>query len=215
MKKLTTLAMMGMVSCLSSFGQGYLIFNNSSTTAVFDNFTANGSPTKSPANVVDAILYHVGASNSFSGLGTTASGNANTSWSNITGALGAGWKWATLDGTALLSANTRSSGPTIGTFSGGTLAVFGTNPGDTISMYVVGWQLSSGATPDAALAAGGALGYSNPINELLGASASPGVSMNAAGMTAFTVSPTLVPEPATFALAGLGAAAMLIFRRRK
>ena len=34
-------------------------------------------------------------------------------------------------------------------------------------------------------------------------------------MAAFTVSASVVPEPSTFALAGLGAAAMLIFRRRK
>jgi len=39
-------------------------------------------------------------------------------------------------------------------------------------------------------------------------------SMDTIGLAAFTVT-GIVPEPSTFALAGLGAAAMLIFRRRK
>ncbi len=41
-------------------------------------------------------------------------------------------------------------------------------------------------------------------------------SLDDVGLAAFTVSGTsVIPEPSTFALAGLGAAAMLIFRRRK
>jgi hypothetical protein len=40
-------------------------------------------------------------------------------------------------------------------------------------------------------------------------------SLDSVGMAPFTAGVSVVPEPGTFALAGLGAAALLIFRRRK
>jgi len=57
-------------------------------------------------------------------------------------------------------------------------------------------------------------GKSAVLNITLTSSTDPTIqSLDSVGMAAFTVSS--VPEPSTFALAGLGAAAMLIFRRRK
>jgi hypothetical protein len=212
MKKLTLLTAIGLASCLSSFGQGFLIFNNSSSTAVKDNFTF-GHQTNSPATVMVAILWHAGPGSILPALGTASTAsNTLPSWGSLAGVNALGWNWAMNSGTSnLLSALTRSPIPTTGTYSGGTVGILGTNPNDTISMYVVGWHAGF-ADPTAAAAANAGLGWSNPINELLGASSSPGVTMAAGGVTSFAVNP--VPEPATFALAGLGAAAMLIFRRR-
>jgi hypothetical protein len=214
MKKLTILTAIGVVSCLTSFGQGYFFFNNASSDTVRDNFTF-GYSTNSPATVMVGVLWMAGSGNTFAGLGNSSTAtNQTASWSTILAAQGAGWNWATNSSTsAILTTPTRAPFPTTGTFSGGALGIAGTNPGDTISMYVIGWAASFGANPNAAALGSGALGWSNPINEVLGSSGSPGVAMNNAGMTGFVVNP--VPEPATFALAGIGAAAMLIFRRRK
>ena len=68
---------------------------------------------------------------------------------------------------------------------------------------------------DQAVALGVNYGMSFVYNiNLVSTSTDPTIqSLDSIGMAAFTV-PT-VPEPSTFALAGLGAAAMLIFRRRK
>lgn len=213
MKKLTILTAIGLFSCLTSnsFGQGYLTFNDSATTAVYDNFTSVGTPVKSPANILVGILWNSTAGQTIPALGNTATGaNTPVSWAALTAV---GWNFATNASSTLLTAITRAPAPTTGTFSGGVQGIQGTSPNQTISMYVIGWQ-STYANPFAARDAGSALGWSNPFNELLGADSAPGVSMNAAGMTQFNVNAT-IPEPGTFALAGLGAAAMFIFRRRK
>ena len=69
-------------------------------------------------------------------------------------------------------------------------------------------------TYDAAVAAKVNTGTSGLYTINLKANTDPTVqSLTDIGMAAFTV--TAVPEPTTFALAGLGAAALLFFRRRK
>jgi len=87
-------------------------------------------------------------------------------------------------------------------------------PGSTVSgtafMRVEAWDGS--ATSYALALAGGAhtaqsIVFSNPMKAL------PDAPPNLTGMPAVVLS--AVPEPSTFALAGLGAAALLIFRRRK
>ena len=73
--------------------------------------------------------------------------------------------------------------------------------------------LPSTPGPPAALAAGVNAGASTLYNIALVDNSSPPKSLDDIGLQPFTTS--TVPEPSTFALAGLGAAAMLIFRRRK
>jgi hypothetical protein len=124
------------------------------------------------------------------------------------GAQAGGWNWATNATSGdLLPAVTRVPIPTTGTFSGGDLGIVGTNPNDVISLYVVGWG-SSYADPFSAGAASSPLGWFNPINITLGSDFSPGINMNAAGMTSFSL---IIPEASTFVLAAL----VLIIRRCK
>lgn len=66
---------------------------------------------------------------------------------------------------------------------------------------------------DAAAAAGVNVGKSPILSITLKSASDPtGQDLNAAGLQPFTV--TSVPEPSSIVLAGLGAAALLIFRRR-
>lgn len=70
------------------------------------------------------------------------------------------------------------------------------------------------ATYDAAVAAGVNVGKSAVLPIALKASTDPTVqSLTDAGMTPFTIN--AVPEPSTIALAGLGVASLLLFRRRR
>jgi len=194
MKKTLLLTGLGIASCLTSFGQGYLAFTDSGSTAIYDNFSGGGA-VKSPGNITVGILYSTTAT-SIAGLGTsaTASGSA-VSWAAINAS---GWTLATASGTPI-TAPTRT-GLAVGTFSGGVVGLDGTSAGEVINLYVIAWA-SNGSYGSAS-----ALGWSNPVAETLGGVATPGLTL-AGGMSGpVDVNPT-VPEPATFALAGLGAAA--------
>jgi len=59
-------------------------------------------------------------------------------------------------------------------------------------------------------------GVASPFSVVTGNPAAnpPGLPANLVGLTPFSLAP-VIPEPSTFALAGLGAAALMIFRRRK
>jgi hypothetical protein len=99
----------------------------------------------------------------------------------------------------------------------GIATVTGYQPGTSVNFIIRAWQSSSGAG-DWAAARGGItyLGTSGLGTALLGGGAigTPsafGVSPGQIG--GFNVVP--VPEPSTMALAGLGAAGLLLFRRRK
>jgi hypothetical protein len=208
MKKLTALTVIGIISSLSSFGQGFFNFANSSSTAVLENFSS-GSLIMAPGTVRAGILWHAGAGNVVPLLGT----NASTTYPLASfplvfaAAQGTGWNLATNAASgSLLTADTRT-GISAGTFNGGVVGIAGTNPNDVISLYVIGWQ---SIWPDPFQ--GFLFGWSNPFDETLGSNFSPGLSLSGAGMTSFSL---IIPEPGAFSLAGLGTVTLLIFRRRK
>lgn len=101
--------------------------------------------------------------------------------------------------------------------AGGTRLVPGVAEGDPASLQVRAWD-GAYATYEAAIAgATGLVGktavFSNPTG---GPTTSP--PSTPAFLSGWTeqlvVSPAIIPEPSTFALAGLGLAGLLIFRRR-
>jgi hypothetical protein len=105
---------------------------------------------------------------------------------------------------------------TLGFFAtaGTPVAIPGIASGSTATLELRAWDNKGGTitTWAAAVAAGDLAGQSAPFTSAaLGGGPVP--PPNLVGLTSFNVH--AVPEPTVFALAGLGAAALLIFRRRK
>jgi hypothetical protein len=98
----------------------------------------------------------------------------------------------------------------------------GSTEGQSVFLQVKGWSASFGSDWLAASTAPGAyFGQTRVVQTTLAPTAGPGTVLwqSASGTAAdrfFPLALTLnpVPEPTSFALAGLGAAALLIFRRR-
>lgn len=95
------------------------------------------------------------------------------------------------------------------------LAIPGNNPGNTVTLQVRVYDTTTGGS----FATAGTKGSSGLFNsgQLGGASgANIFFTPDPENWQSFNlVAASVVPEPSTFALAGLGAAALLIFRRRK
>jgi hypothetical protein len=104
-----------------------------------------------------------------------------------------------------------AAGP--GTFFSSTIATVPGVPSGTGTFKVEAWigPETTFAEAQANLRSSGQLTFQNPVGNPL--ATPPDVPPDLTGMGAVIL--TAVPEPSTFALAGLGAAALLIFRRRK
>ena len=212
MKKLLTLvALLGAASM--TFGQGTINFFNTTKTTVRTNSVMSG-PTTGTMNT-DPNAYYFALFSAPSTVTTVAGGNPNDP----------NWTFSTLYAT-----NTA----TAGVFSGA--STFPTAPqyaaGSTLSIFAVGWSANIGTTwaqANAWYTAGqsssvpftGWFGLSGVATTVvLGGGAVPsgtpfGIGAGQAGSFSLLRTDAPVPEPSTFALAGLGAAALLIFRRRK
>jgi len=219
MKKLTITALA--VSCAAGvFAQGTVAFNNRVVGTINNRvYIYTNGPSASAATAQQ-------------GNGTADTPSGTTSWAGYAGLTGSGWFAAILAGVGGgLSESQLSFGPTptTTTFRGGlnnggfvaTTATLNGVPPDapvaTLDIFV--WDRASSGITDPATAyaawkggvtwAGGLSGVFS-IQNVGGVVNSP---PNITGMPSFSV--YIVPEPATMALAGLGAAALLIFRRRK
>lgn len=104
-----------------------------------------------------------------------------------------------------------------GYFSGGTVALPGIPGATTAFLQVRVWSTASGSYAGALAAnQNNTYGSSSVFSLVTGdpGAQPPGVPTSFAGkLTSFNLN--AVPEPSSLALAGLGAAAMLVFRRRK
>lgn len=106
-----------------------------------------------------------------------------------------------------------------GYFNGGVVTLAGI-PGGTAGFFqVVVWNTTAGASYDLALASGleNAYGFSGVFSVVTGnpAGSPPTTPAALVGLQSFSLNAEIIPEPSTFALAGLGLAGLLLFRRRK
>lgn len=232
-KTLITLTVAATLTGLSAFAQGNFIFSsgggfvwNDTVSPPVKGGAFNVGFLWSPSltatsKVFQATGYSLIPTNnvlgsSVQGPTTGPAGAPGTAWAALTsdpnfqfgmdfgtGLMAVG----TLTGTGGITYNAASPFTVTGTSTGG---------GSVLALFVAWSNLY--ATPQAAAAAGSPVGWSNPFAYAYTATgvAPTGMGAQAAGEGVdahFGVA--LVPEPTTFALAGLGAAALLIFRRRK
>jgi hypothetical protein len=233
MKKLLIASVAVFGLAVSSFGQGEVQFTIGATAAqrvwVNTNLIAAGGwynlggPTTNggapTANIAGQYMFAMFvAPTSYAGLSTspiTPGANDKTPWTNPS--------WAF---TLNYATNIASVGRAAGNYNPDTsVTIPGFTSGTSANLMVIGWNTAVGGTTLAEFlsaynsgAAGLLYGYSSISSTLIGGNPLPPTALFGAGpgqIPGFVLGPVLVPEPTTFALAGLGAAAMLIFRRRK
>ncbi|MFO1487181.1 MAG: PEP-CTERM sorting domain-containing protein [Verrucomicrobiota bacterium] len=222
MKK--TLLTIGLVALtgISSMAQGYFSLAGSARSA-WDIFTPANSGLPKLGNTINiGILWAPSsATTALSGIqvGGTVTNTATTyltnPWLAIQADLGGVWKLAVDNNTQNIIQPTTAanSGWAYTTTGGGSsIPVKDTASGQSYKMYVVGWDKTAGTLANA-LSIGAAVGWSSVFNYASVDSIGTPTSLTGSGFVPFGVN--AVPEPTTFALGGLGVAAMLIARRRK
>jgi PEP-CTERM motif len=215
MKKLIITGAACSAMALSGYAQGFINFQNAITTQFYFNSTA------ATANKVSSASIESQAA-------------ALPLQYTSTGVVDVGLFWSTAaftDSAQATLAETVTMSATAGTLAGtASLGLTGTAPNQQVYVQVFAWD-STYATPDAALAAGayfgassagqtpavyGTIGAAQLVTLGAGAPAPAGVVFGtSAPFFPRTVLLQNTPEPATIALGGLGAAALLLFRRRK
>jgi len=194
MKKITfLLAATGLMLTVSSgFSQGQIAFVNSGTTLV----TLNGAaaPLTSSSGIKIELFYQADPTGSTAPAQFTSLANLGN-WLEIT-------------------TPQASISPLAGRFNGGT-AITGNSVAPDANVYLeaVGFNGNATSYANALGGASTAFGYSSVWSQGTGdgASIAP-ISIAANGFSGLAI---VVPEPSTIVLGGLGAAALLAFRRRK
>lgn len=188
MKKLIATTLVSTLVGLAAYAQG---------TINFGNFVPG-----SPAPLVNAKIFQSDGSTALSGSTYMAGLLAGSAANNM----------------SILATAPFLTGGGAGYIASQSVAVPGVAFGANAFVVFVAWNTANGATFAAAQGSGAnnAWGWSNggvPFQIATGGGGSPpAVASPIAGLTTFHLN--AIPEPSTFALAGLGAAALMFFRRR-
>lgn len=189
MKKIAIIASI-MAVAAGAMAQGTVNFANGAGSPAVNapDFVVSGGVTNLAAAGYSAQLYY--------------NTGGSTTFSSFTPLAGTG-----TPGTGIVD---YSTGGSAGFFFGGTTAIPGVAGGSTINIIVAGFQKSAGIDYASAKAAGGLVGFSNPVTVTLASGLN--TAPNLVGLQSFNIA--AVPEPSTIMLGVLGGAALL-FRRRK
>lgn len=199
MKKLI-LAACALTCAASVFAQGTVVFNN---------------------RITGTLVTHVYAgAAALSGNGANDTPAGAQDWSGYTPLSGANWSAQLFSGAAgttdpntlvgALPITTFRTGAAAG-FVSGTTATLANVAADAASavLQLRVWDNTTGADYATATIKGASPLFT--VNAI-GGTLNPAPALT--GLTSFSVAATVVPEPSSFALVGLGAAALLIFRRK-
>jgi len=219
MKKLALITL-ALTCAAGAFAQGTVIFNNRITGTVITHVYSPLAGATSTHKIGNGSSDTSPGTTDWSGyvlVGTAGGLGASTTFATLLSANGAGQAESALQGQS--QTTTFRTGGAAGNITGIT-ATLGNVPQDSAAATVemAAWDNSSGlySTWNQASVAwlGGliAAGVSGPLTvNAIGGTQNSAPSL--VGLQSFNL--YTIPEPTSFALAGLGAAAMLIFRRRK
>jgi len=209
MKRIIVLTLLGAAS-IGAFAQGSMNLGNQLGATVFRapiSGPVPGSPTTEIHGQSTGALYFPTGSANYQGA-TFLSG------AGFTFALYAGPAGTAENALTLVTTRPFNTGGSAGFITTSTVQIPGVDAGLTASFQIRAWDNASGATYALATIKGksevvvsGQLGGVNAAGTLFP------INPDSVGWTAFNI--YAVPEPSTFVLAGLGAAALVIFRRRK
>jgi len=221
MKKLI-LAAITLTTAASVFAQGTVGFNNrivSVGTVHFYSGTgarSGNGPTDLPAGTTDWTGYLL--------IGTAGGLAGNTTFTQLLGANGANAPEASLLPSST-PATTFRTGAAAGTIQPTTSTFLNIPPDAAAGSFEVAiWDNSTGLYPtwsqaSSAVAQGLIFGGRSAefnLTSIGGTTFSPpNIVGGGSTLTSFSIQTSPIPEPTTVALAGLSAAALLIFRRRK
>jgi hypothetical protein len=198
MKKLACVAGLALLAT-GAFAQGTINFLNDAATLVTTNNNVNSGVALSGTSPRVVLFYSTAVS--APALPSSANGYSFAGWTQTTPVTG-----------------DNVGTPVAGRFSGGTQTADTAAGGSSPWVFVAGW--TGGFADFQAAVLGGALvgistTWQQPTGNPNGAPPTSPVNMivGGAGFNGLVLVP--VPEPSSLALAGLGAAALLVFRRRK
>jgi len=230
MKKLIISSVLGIVVAASSaFGQGWAELVTSPHFIWDDTGTYSGATISNPrfdSSFDVAMMYGTGTpavaaiaagnptNNSTLGATTSYSPfSATAAWSDIMN--DANFAIASSNSVAWVATGTASGGSSAN--GGSEFAVAGSTALTTYSVFLIAWNTEGGTllTPQAASAAGAAVGWSPTFSYQFQAAPPTGNAPAQPAFTAFGIGYYPTPEPTTLALAGLGGISMLFLRRRK
>jgi hypothetical protein len=203
MKKLLLSLTAAVLSVATMYGQGRVSFNNQSTFAPADAITI-GAPNM---GAVGGLAGEGIGGDKYSVQLRWAAGTIATQGA-FDAAVTAGTTSAAFTGGTVFLANTGPLATFSGFFDAGNAVAMGA-PAGTFTMQTWAWYSVGAGNATYELATGNR-GASGLYTVNVTASPTP---VNSTVFPGFTV--VAIPEPSTFALAGLGAAALLLFRRRK
>ncbi|MEI8289193.1 MAG: PEP-CTERM sorting domain-containing protein [Verrucomicrobiota bacterium] len=222
MKKLVLTLSLVVVTGSSLLAQGNFLFT---TTAryVWDNWSSAAIKGDASNNI--AFLWAVSGTPTVAGVATSiatnigvnglSSANLTTAWTDIL--TDPNYHFATNSGTSALVQVQATGTGAINYLSAATFGVLGTSSsGGAVQAFVVAWS-SAYATPALAAAANAPLGWSSVFTYNYASSIGTPGNFSSGGLVPFGVTSAAVvaPEPSTMALAALGGASLLLFRRRK
>lgn len=198
MKKILTV-LVSAVAATAVYGQGYFNFNNLAATGTIKIGNPPIAPGEGVTGQFTGSSYSVSLYYSLTAITQATDPSTLTLIPATTAAMyGVG-----------ASEATQANGA--GFFQGPNATINGTSDGQTVYVEAAVWWTAAGSYT-AAHAGPFNSGYSAPVAIRL-ASGGDQVIGDLSGLANFTVQEA--PEPATLALGGLGAAALLLFRRRK
>jgi hypothetical protein len=220
-KTLLTIALV--TASVAAFAQGKVSLQNDSGS-LYTLAQAGGSQTEAPGGLATLTLRAGGADAAAAGSAIAITGPLPSGVTLEIGLYGGTSSSSlTLQTHTLLNPSGGGTGPSAG--QGPFTHVVTGLPGGVVDYFQVCVWDSAYASPQAALAAGSYYGGDNIFSMTPGTSISyPAINSSAAPANSTWAAAgnenplyvgVLIPEPTTFALAGLGAAALVIFRRRK